>query len=148
MRNHKIALFIPIFSAVVLVFSSNFQKAESCALNNEMKKCAIPPFRTAFEQAKTIFAGEVLSVEKNGDTKTFEFEIARYWKGAGKRKVKINVYETTRYQAFFKKGEKYLVFAGANKGGKFYVGRCSRSKEISEASEDLELLGEAKSPRY
>ena len=147
MENYRIALFILIFSAIVFVLSSNIQKAESCALNNEAIKCAIPSFQTAFEEAKTIFAGEVLSVEKNGDTKTFEFEITTYWKGADKRKVKINVYETSRYQAFFKKGENYLVFASANKDGKFYVGRCSRSKEISEASEDLELLGEAKRKR-
>ena len=146
MRNHKIALFTLIFSAIVFVFPSNFQKAESCALNNEMKKCAIPPLRKAFKQAGTVFVGEVLSVEKNGDTKTFEFEIAKYWKGGNRRKIKINVYETPRYQAFFKKGEKYLVFAVADKDGNFYVSRCSRSKETGEASEDLELLGEAKSP--
>lgn len=148
MDNYRIALFILIFSAISCILSSNLKIAKSYELKNELKKCAIPSFQTAFEQAKTIFAGKVLSVEKNGDTKTFEFEIARYWKGAGKRKVKINVYETSRYQAFFKKGEKYLVFAGAKEDGKFYVARCSRSKEMSEASEDLELLGEAKSPRY
>ena len=144
MRNHKIALFILIFSAIVFVFPSNFQKAESRALNNELKKCAIPPFQTAFNQAKAIFAGEVLSVEKNSDTKTFEFMIEKSWKGENKRKIKINVYETPRYQAFFKKGEKYLIFADADEDGNFSVRRCSRSKAISEASEDLKLLGGAK----
>lgn len=147
MENYRIALFILIFSAIGLIFSSNLKTAESRELKNEMERCAIPSFKTAFGQAGAVFTGEVLSVEKNGDTKTFEFKVEKYWKGAGNRKIKINVYETPRYQAFFKEGEKYLVFADADMNGKFYVGRCSRSREISGAAEDLKSLGKAKMPR-
>lgn len=147
MENYRIALFILIFSAIGLILSSNLKTAEGYELKNELEKCAIPSFQKAFQRAGAVFAGEVLSAEKNGDTKTFEFRIEKYWKGAGKRAVKINVYETPRYQAFFKTGEKYLVFAETDASGKFYVGRCSRSRGISEAAADLKSLGKAKTPR-
>lgn len=146
MENYKIVLFTLIFSAIGLIFSSNLKTAESCEIKNELSKCAIPSFQKAFERAGAVFTGEVLSVEKNGDTRTFEFRIEKYWKGANKRTIQINVYETPRYQAFFKKGEKYLVFADAD-AGKFYVGRCSRSREITGAAADLKLLGRANAPR-
>lgn len=148
MENYRIAvLFILIFSAIGLILPSNLQTAESYELKNELKKCAIPSFKSAFGRARAVFTGEVLSVEKNGDTKTFEFRVEKYWKDASSRKIQINVYETPRYQAFFKKGEKYLVFADAGEDGKFYVGRCSRSREIGGAAEDLKSLGKAKVPR-
>ena len=148
MENFRIvALFIIIFSAVGLFLSSNLKTAESYELKNEPEKCAIPSFQRAFQKAGAVFTGEVLSAEKNGDTKVFEFRIEKYWRGAGKRTIKINVYETPRYQAFFKKGEKYLVFADADANGKLHVARCSRSREISGAGEDLKSLGKAKTPR-
>jgi hypothetical protein len=147
MKNYRIAFYFIIFSAVGFTLSPNLKAAESYELKNEPGRCAIPSFQKAFEQAGAVFAGEVLSVEKNGDTKTFEFRMDKYWKGAGKRTIKINVYETPRFQAFFKPGEKYLVFAEADTSGKLHVVRCSRSREISGAAEDLKSLGKAKTPR-
>ena len=147
MENYRIVLFILIFSAICLTLSSNLKTAESFEIKYELSKCAVPSFHKAFERAGVVFTGEVLSVEKNGDTRTFEFRIEKYWKGANKRTIQINVYETPRYQAFFKQGEKYLVFADASARGKFYVGRCSRSREITSAAEDLKSLGRANLPR-
>ena len=147
MENYRIALFILILSAIGLILSSNLKTTESSELKNELKKCAITSFQKAFGRAGAVFTGEVLSAEKNGDTKTFIFEVEKYWKGANKRKIKINVYETSRYQAFFKEGEKYLVFADADASGNFYVGRCSRSREMTGVAEDLRSLGKAKTPR-
>ena len=147
MENYRIVLFILIFSAIGLTLSSNLKTAESSEIRYELSKCAVPSFQKAFERAGAVFTGEVLSVEKNGDTRTFEFRIEKYWKGANKRTIQINVYETPRYQAFFKKGEKYLVFADTAESRKFYVARCSRSREITGAAQDLKLLGRANSPR-
>ena len=146
MENYRIVLFILIFSAIGLILSSNLKTAESFEIKNELKKCPVPSFQKAFQKAGAVFTGEVLSFEKNGDTKNFEFRIEKYWKGANKRTIQINVYETLRDQAFFKTGEKYLIFADADTSGKLYVARCSRSKEINNAEEDLKLLGKAKTP--
>ena len=133
------------FSAIVFGFSSNLQTAESAIDFNS--KCAIASFQTAYSQSKVVFVGEVVGEEKNGDTKTFDFKIEKYWKGKNAKKIKINVYETSRYQAFFKKGEKYLIYATADEDGNLRVGRCSRSRDFENAEEDLQKLGKGKVPR-
>jgi len=139
-----IALAI-VFSAVVFGFSSNFQKAESAA--NFNLRCASLPVQAAYRQSKAVFVGEVIGEEKNGDTKSFNFKVERYWKGKSAKKIKIDVYETSRYQAFFKKGEKYLIYADADEEGKLRVSRCSRSRDVENAEEDLQKLGKGKVPR-
>mgnify|MGYP003576472684 CR=1 FL=1 len=101
MENYRIVLFSLIFSAIGLILSSNLKTAESFEIKNELSKCAIPSFKKAFERAGAVFSGEVLSVEKNGDTRTFEFRVEKYWKGANKRTIQINVYETVFYRALF-----------------------------------------------
>ena len=91
MENYRIVLFILIFSATGLTLSSNLKTAESFEIKNELNKCAIPSFQKAFERAGAVFAGEVLSVEKNGDTRTFEFRIEKYWKGADEPTLRRHV---------------------------------------------------------
>lgn len=144
MKNKVIAACVVVFSAFALAFSSNPKEAEGFNLSNG--RCAIPPFKQAFERSSAVFVGEVKSEKKEGDTKIFEFEIEKYWKGAKNRKIVINVYETPRYQAWFKVGGKYLIFAEAGEDKELRVGRCSRSRDAEEASEDLEKLGNGKRP--
>lgn len=134
-----------VFSAIVFGFSSNFQKAEGAV--NFKSRCAIASFQTAYNQSKAVFVGEVVGDEKDGDTRKFDFKIEKYWKGADAKNVEILVYETSRYQAWFKKGEKYLIYAVADEDGKLHVGRCSRSRDVENAEEDLQKLGKAKIPR-
>jgi hypothetical protein len=131
-----------VLSAFGIVFLSDEQSRPAEA------KCAPPSFQSAFRQSKAVFVGEVLSEEKDGDVKTFKFEVEKYWKGAGEKTLEVKVYESTRFQAWFKTGEKYLIFASADANGDLRdKARCSRSKNIENASEDLALLGEAKKPR-
>ena len=85
--------------------------------------------------------------EKDGDTRTFDFKVEKYWKGADAERVEILVYETARYQAWFKKSGKYLIYATADEDGKLRVGRCSRSRDLENAEEDLQKLGKGKVPR-
>lgn len=110
-------------------------------------KCAIPSLKSAFQNSGAVFAGKVLSVTKSGDEKTFEFRVQKYWKGANRKKIKVSVGETARFQAWFQVGESYLVFARMDEDGKLRDGRCSGSKLLSEASKDLKELGRAKAPR-
>jgi hypothetical protein len=139
-----IALAI-VFSSIVFGFSSNFQTAESAVDFNS--KCAITSFQSAYSQSKAVFAGEVVSEGKDGDTRTFDFKVEKYWKGADSKNVEILVYETARYQAWFKKGGKYLIYATADEDGKLHVGRCSRSRDLEIAGDDLQKLGKGKIPR-
>lgn len=137
-----------VFSVIGFGFSSNFRQAESAAkFVNPGAKCAIPAFQTAYQGSKAVFVGEVVGEEKDGDTRIFDFKVEKYWKGRNTKRVEIRVYETTRYQAWFKKGEKYLVYAAADEDGKLRVGRCSRSRDVDSAGEDLQKLGKGRAPR-
>jgi hypothetical protein len=146
MKIRLVIAFAAIASAFGLAVSSNFRPAES-AVRASDAKCAIPAFKAAYEQSKAVFVGEVVGEEKNGDERTFDFKVEKYWKGADAARVSIVVYETARYQAWFKKGGKYLVYAEEDADNRLRVGRCSRSRDLEYAGEDLQKLGEGKSPR-
>jgi hypothetical protein len=148
MKIRFIIAFAVVFSAIGSGFSSNFQTAESTAgLITPDPKCAIPPFQSAYQEAKAVFVGEVVGDEKDGDTRTFDFKVEKYWKGRKTKKIEILVYETTRFQAWFRKGEKYLIYANVDNDGKLRVGRCSRSRDLDAAGEDLQKLGKGRKPR-
>ena len=124
-----------------IIFTSEAKNSESVG------KCAIPNVKTAYANSTAVFAGEVLSVEENGDVKTFIFRVEKYWKGVKSEKIKVSVNETMRYQAWFKVGEKYLVFAhDSEKDGKLWDGKCSGTKRLDDASKDMKELGKAKKP--
>lgn len=142
-----IAAAVVAFSAFVFAFSPARQKAENPDVPVETAKCAISSFENAFRNSAEVFLGEVTSETKEGDERTFVFEVERYWKGAGAKKIEIRVYETARYQAWFKKGETYLIYAARDTDDNHLrVGRCSRSREEGYASEDLKKLGAGKRP--
>ena len=134
------------FSGIGVGFSSNLQTAESAAYFGK-RKCAIPAFQNAYRQSKVVFVGEVVGEEKTGDTRVFDFKVEKYWKGANAKRVAIHVAETARYQAWFKVGGKYLIYGTADTDGTLYVGRCSRSRDVADAEEDLQKLGKGKTPR-
>lgn len=148
MRNIIIFGLAIVFSAFTFLFSSNIQKAESIFQKNEAAKCRALSFEEAYRESEAIFVGEVLSAEKIGDDKVFKFKVEKYWKGKDAQNVEVSVYESTRYQAWFKTGEKYLVFANSDEEGVLRdAARCSRSKNLENASEDLTKLGEGKRPK-
>lgn len=147
MKIRFIVAFAVVFSAICIIFSSNFRTTESAGSVSLSSKCAIATFQSAYQQSKAVFVGEVVSEEKNGDTKTFDFKVEKYWKGKDAKSIEIDVYETSRYQAFFKEGEKYLIYATADENGKLRVGRCSRSRDVDNAGDDLRQLGKGKIPR-
>ena len=145
MKIRFVIAFAAFVSAIGFGFSSNFQTAESAA--GFGGKCRIPDFQAAYRESKAVFTGEVVGEEKRGDTRIFDFKLEKYWKGPNDKRVEILVYETARYQAWFKEGGKYLIYASVGNDGKLHVGRCSRSRDIADADEDLQKLGKGKIPR-
>jgi hypothetical protein len=112
------------------------------------RKCALPSFSRAYEYSSAVFVGVVLSESKVGDIKEYKILVKRYWKGVKSKKVELSVYENRRFQAQYKEGRTYLIFAREDDDGRLIDGRCSRSSEIggysSNLKGDLEKLGEAK----
>lgn len=141
MKSRFILIPAIILSALGAGLSSNFQDTEVSA------KCKVPTVRGAFQSAKAVFAGEVTSEEKTGDVVTYKFEVEKYWKGESKNEIEIFVYETRRYRASFKEGEKFLVYAIADEEGRLTIRRCSRSRDVRYAEDDLRELGAGKTPK-
>lgn len=131
----------------LILLSSNVLATETKINETANSKCAIMDLKTALRTSDAVFAGEVLSETKNGNEKVFEFRVAKYWKGSGRKKITVSVRETTRFQAFFRVGESYLVFARDDEDGRLRDYRCSASKLLSEASKDLKQLGRVRIPR-
>ena len=144
MKNRILFSCALVFSAFVIGLSSNAQKAES---RKSGAKCAVFAVKRALESSKAVFAGEVISEEKHGDIKTFKFMVEKYWKGADRKEVEIFVYQTARYQSPFKEGEKFLVYATGDEDGRLTVSRCSRSRALEYAEDDIKQLGEGKTPK-
>ncbi len=141
MKISRIIVALVVLSALLSLTSS-----ETVIAKNESGKCRVFSFDEAYSASEAVFVGKVSSVEKNGDVKTFVFEVEKYWKGTNQKEIKIYVYETMRYQAYLQTGERYLIYANPNNEGKLSVGRCSRSREAEDAKEDLKKLGAGKKP--
>ncbi|MCA1623132.1 MAG: hypothetical protein LC768_11255 [Acidobacteria bacterium] len=113
-----------------------------------LKKCKVQNVKNAYTYSKTVFVGEVLRVTEENGVKTFTFRVGKNWKGAKSKEIQVNVQETMHYQAWFKVREKYLVYASGSdtdeNSEKLWERRCSRTKRLSDASEDMKELGEAK----
>ena len=149
MKMRKILVTMLAASTIFAGVSSNSAKVES-DLGIEpvaAAKCGIPPLNQAYPAAKSVFVGKVISETQFERGKIFEFQVEKYWKGNKSKKTKVKIYETMRYQAFYEVGKRYLVFAKADDAGGLSDGKCSRSKIIAEAGEDLRALGTAKIPR-
>jgi hypothetical protein len=133
---------------VGLFFISSSGSKVSSASENLNAKCATPNFERAYKNARAVFIGEVIGVEKDGDKKIFEFKVKKFWKGIEGAKVKVITYENRRYQPPYDVGETHLVFAKDDEEGGLYDGRCSRSRDLNGLSpslkDDLKELGEGK----
>lgn len=154
----KILLTVLAVSTFTIAVSSNSADTATAATAStaavigetapgKFAKCRIPPFKEAYADAKAVFVGKVLSVTQNERGKTFEFQVEKYWKGSRVKKASVSVFESSRFQAIYEEGKRYLVFASANGEGGLIDGRCSRSDRIADAAADLKALGRAKTPR-
>jgi len=135
----RFALICCLISTFV-VFPSAAESSENSA------RCAVQNVKGAYGNAKAVFAGTVVSVEEKGDVKIFTFRVEKRWKGAAGKTVRIAAHESARYQAWFEKGKKYLVYAEGGANGTLWEQRCSRSKRFEEAAEDIKELKAVKNP--
>lgn len=137
-----------IFLFIGLFFVSSSNHFVATANESAEVKCAMMKFDKAFKNAKAVFVGEVIGMEKDGNKKIFEFKVKRFWKGIKDTKVKVAVRESPRFQAPYDVGETHLVFAKDDENGGLWDGRCSRSRDLDGFSpslkEDLKKLGDGK----
>jgi hypothetical protein len=145
---NKMKLLTIIILAITAFTAFTLNKSKVSAMESaSFAKCAIQPFNVEYENSKSIFAGKVLSVRKEGDEKIFTFRVEKYWKSKVKKNVEVRYYENMRYQAWLEVGKRYLVYAKGENNGVLSDGRCSWTKSYSDAKGDLKLLKKGKIPR-
>ena len=142
MKSIILFLIVTMFAG----FSTSLGKV-STNETNTFARCAVPTFAAQFRGSNAVFAGKVVSERKEGDEKIFTFAVERYWKGGKSKTLEVRHYETMRYQAWLKVGEKYLVYAHKDENGNLFDSRCSLTKSYSQAKADLKLLGKGKTTK-
>ena len=144
----KLILLAALLTGIAMAYLPQTTFACSCA---EPK-----PVTDAAEGAQIVFAGKVADVteakSKQGFfIKNIQFETETVYKGeAGSR---ITVWTGSGggdCGFFFQKGMSYLVYAYASgpdgNGDEPGTGICTRTKELSQAQGDLDLLGQGMPP--
>ncbi len=117
-------------------------------------KCAVPPALEARATAAAVFEGRVSAVEElpaagtaDGDSRQVTLAVVRVWKGLENSET---VRVTTRGSSascgyMFEPNVSYLVYAGGSTA-KLEVSGCSRTRALSDAGDDLALLGAGITP--
>lgn len=100
--------------------------------------CIIVNFEAEYKYSKAVFVGEVINVKTEGDKKIVEFKVKKYWKGVAEPKIKVDVYESMRFQFPYDVGKTFLVFAKDDENNGLWDQKCSRSKNMNGSSSDLE----------
>lgn len=121
--------------------------------------CALPPEpAVALAKANAVFSGKVLQVEEgspfrlmrsSADPVRVVFEVTGNWKGAENSQMAVyTAMSSSSCGAEFAKGQSYLVYAYENEERRLATGLCTRTKELSLASDDLQKLGQSSAPAH
>ena len=98
-----------------------------------------PPPERELDRSSAVFSGEVIDIEKGPQVSNVTFRVSKVWKGPERETLEVSTArEGTSCDYHFSEGQEYLVYAW---GRKMEVGSCGRTKLLSEASADLEALG-------
>ena len=138
--------------------------------------CDCPGMTTeqSIEKSKAVFSGEVIgfeyhkgipnwsmdeSAKRTGkvidyETLVVKVRVRQWWKGETPMEIYL-LTNTTRdadgsltqssCDFTFQKGETYLIFA-AGKENDYRTSNCQRTRKLTEAKDDLNILGEGKAP--
>ncbi|MBU1557704.1 hypothetical protein KKC45_01975 [Patescibacteria group bacterium] len=133
-----------ILIALFFIFLPNSVFACSCV--------ADIPQEESFNQAKAVFIGRVISINKKGEFlrlknshRNINFNVTEYWKGEVSKITTVATgFGGGDCGYYFAEGETYLVYA--NDGNSWYgedlaTSICSRTERLRDVSKDLALLG-------
>ncbi len=133
------ALLLALLCSVFLAIPSS---AYAC-------KCIFPETAPAREAATAVFEGRVTAVEEvppEGEVgmgmKRVTLALVRTWKGLeNKESVTVSTNASSASCGYdFEPNTSYLVYAGGSEAA-LDVSGCSRTRRMSDASEDLAVLG-------
>lgn len=118
-------------------------------------KCMLPTPEQAREAAPLIFEGRVSAIEdvpakpeEGVGTKRVTLALVRTWKGLeSKESVVVSTSASSASCGFmFEPNTSYLVYAAEGEGGVIEVSGCSRTRAMTDAADDLAVLGAGITP--
>lgn len=142
----KRILSIILIISLVLIQITTFHSSKAYACS-----CAYGDTKEKLKNSSTVFEGKVVNI---GDAKSFSpysqvreytFAVERAWKGVKDKHITIFSFDDGSsmcgYQ--FSQDQTYIVYAmkDKNKDNMLLTSLCSNNLLISEAEEDLKLLG-------
>ncbi|MFS0864479.1 hypothetical protein [Fredinandcohnia sp. 179-A 10B2 NHS] len=146
MRFIKGILLLLLLVPVLLSFFPQPASACSCAMPGSVEE--------ELKQKTAVFSGKVIDINRSSNvllqssSEPVEvlFEVNEVWKGSNKSQVIVHTGLDSASCGFeFKSKKEYIVYAyGEN--GDLGTGICERTKLLSEASEDKEILGSGNTP--
>lgn len=118
----------------------------------------------SWERSGRVFAGKVVEVKDYGTKKLrVYFDVSKSWRGPAEQSIRLftdraDTYGMLKYGIScgypFERGKEYLVYAFYEKHSPLTADKCTRTRPLSEAGEDLIALGEPdvtftpEGPRY
>ena len=108
--------------------------------------CDWPSVQKAYEDSSAVFSGKFIGlVEKSAEGKkynTLKFKVERGWKGNLASEIILDYFDLgdTCDDLDFVKGRKYLIYVSVWKGKTILVVDCGRSRELKNATEDIQYL--------
>src|SRR5215207_4624179 len=142
---------VTLLALALLALLPDCASACSCAIlgNSPQERAEI-----ALKESTAVFAGEVVEIDRPSpsrpirssiDPVTVSFRISESWKGPERDMLKVRTPVSGVSCGYkFRAGESYLVYASEAlfvEGEGLEVSSCSETKPLSEASADLEALG-------
>jgi hypothetical protein len=113
--------------------------------------CSCIPPGAVKEEIKTtdsVFSGKVTGVSKFRGGWKVKFRVEKTWKGGAAKTITLVTAQDSAMCGYnFKAGKKYLIYAKRDDKNKLSVSLCSRTAELSKASEDVKILDELKNEK-
>ncbi len=131
--------FIYSIIIVALLFIAGFPtESHAC-------KCSGPPsVEQELERSEAVFKGKIIDIKNKRTNRKILFEVEETWKGLSNTQI-ILTEELSSCSLDFFEGNSYLVDAYEIQG-ELTTNMCDRTKDLSDAGEDLLALGKGAKP--
>lgn len=132
--------YILCLMLLIGVYISNEEKSYACS-------CAQPAsVQSELKNKAAIFSGKVIKMKETDTVKTALIEVDQIWKGPSQSQIMLKTAtDSAGCGMEFIEGENYLVYAYGEKNH-LETGLCERTTFLSDATEDLNILGSGKEP--
>lgn len=140
-------LFLLILATIIF---SSFADAFACTCDLPLRNLSLKQqVNAALKNSKAVFSGQVLEITANPDNHYLvaKLKVEKSWKSIRTEEVSIVTGRGGGDCGFhFTIGETYLVYAYGTDDNKLGTNICQRTAKITEAAEDIKLLGKGKAP--